>query len=1183
MIALLHVCCNGGVTLFHTVTLPGYMIRVDYLNLSTIIILAGESSSLDTPAINKYNPYLKRLYGDYIFQFDEWPPMVSDQYVNLALINHENMPNSWDVDDFMKSTLHGTVDDIHFEKQTIGLENLFKPKDFLSRESLKLRRQLVNESVNQQFGDLLVGLPGTSDRVEMTDQLLNKITLSVSLANSILYDSPPQAVTVRDEKGLRVLLDGAPGVGKTTFCHNACKDWADDKLFSDFKLMVYVPLRENQVANSVEIEHLFCYGPKVLRQAVARELEDTDGEDVLLVLDGWDELSSQQRGKQSLLCRIIQRRILPRCSILITSRPYASNWLRNPKVCNRHVEIFGFTEQQINQCIQNMLDSVAAESLLQKLQVRTDLKALCYVPMNLAMVLYIFKALDFNLPNSLTGVYDAFTNNALLRYLQEHDPTTEPLTVLKDRKVLPDDVKQLFIALCNLAYDGLFKDQMVFSVEELERYHTLLATSSNSLGLLTAFKGFSESGIDLKYQFLHLTIQEFLAAESLSHKPVDVITEFIVDHLGDIRFHTMLRFVFGKAHYNDIEVILSFLFATASSSKDESRFLFLCHMLYEAQHIQAIRDVGRNQPPCTTTLTLGTNIGLFDAMVIGRFLSFTSRPIKSIDMYDAHVSRQKLKLLTDNLSPDSAGVIVQELFLETRGCTPSEVTPFILHPVFQATSFLKIDIPNAPEIAAMYFSTMMMMPNLTQLEVRFRAPTVVDGTVIPNPKEDVVLAMQKLFEAITHNPKITNLEVWSIGDKRPDLLNESCSKALSNMIKARETQISLQFRLSIFSTKFFEIFSNYIATSTKLKEFRIQEINSSFRASNCTDNGRITSGEAEMLFTAMKSNNSLETFQLKDSKFLFGGSRCDSEATDCTQALEDMLYTNSCLKTLSIINCHIWYQDLTAISNGLMVNHTLTELHLESIETEPDPLLVALTSNMTVSSVILKKCHLEDRHEPSISTMLQNGIVTSLNLSNNDFGSCGAIGLFTSLQSSKVKLESLVLSGNRRLGTTHESVLAAMVEQALECNSTLKHLDLDHCSLHALVVESVATAMASNTVLESLSLRNVKITSPGVWQICTSLQVNTALKKVSLRDSIILDSTVIDQLSQVLNLNSTLETIYMNFDSCFSEEGTFRMFLDALGKNTSLKVLSITGLETSHVDKINFDRIRQKVSVITIK
>ena len=1092
------------------------------------------------------------------------------------------MPDSSEIGDFMKSTLHGTVDDIHFEKETIGLEHIFKPKEFLNRESRKMRRQLLLESTNQLFEDLLQGLPSLSDRLEMSSQLCKRVLSSLPLTKGMILDPSPQTSSVQNEKGLKILLDGAPGVGKTTLCHNACKDWADNKVFTDFKLMVYVPLRENQVANAVEIEHLFCYGSKTLRQTVARELEDTDGEDVLLVLDGWDELSLQQRGKQSLLCRIIQRRVLPRCSVLITSRPYASNWLRNPKISSRHIEIFGFTEQQVSQCVQNMLHPVTANALLQKLEVRTDLKALCYIPMNLAMILYIYKALDFELPSTLTGVYNEFTNNALLRYLQEYDPCTEPVTLLKDRRALPDEIKQLFEALCQVAYDGLLKDQMVFSKEELESYHPLLTVSSNSLGLLTAFKGFTESGIDLKYQFLHLTIQEFLAAEALSQKSADIQTNFVMNHLSDIRFRTMLRFVFGKAQLDDIEKVLSFLFVSASNTNDNSRFLFLCHMLYEAQDIQAIRAVGRNQPPCTTKLTLGSNISLFDAMVIGRFLSSTSMPIKSIDMYNCHITRQQLKLLTNNLSHDCTEVSVEELYLETRGCTPSEITPFILHPAFRATRYLKIDLPNVPEIASVHCSSITMMPNLTGLKIIFRASVIVDRTVLSDPKEDVVLSLQILFEAISRNPKITFLDVCAIGAKKPELLNENCSTALANMIETRESPVSLHFSLSLYSRSFIERFSKYAAVSTRIQELHLYETNSSI--AHRTDDGRITAGEAKILFNALKTNKSLQSFQLFGNKLLFGASNIDPEAAaDCTQALEELLSTNSYLKTFGITKCHIQWPDITAISNGLRLNQTLTELCLDSIETKPDAVVEVLACNLTISSLTLSRCHLEDRHEPFISTMIQNGSIKFLNLSMNNFGALGAIGLFTTLQNSRVNLERLVLHRNRKLGESKQEMLAAAIELTLDCNQTLKTLDLDHCSLNALVVEGIATSLVSNNVLESLSLRENNITGTGVWQLCIALQVNTCLKKLYLRDSIILDSATTNQLNQVLKLNSTLESLYLQFDACFVDEKSLEIFVTTLQMNSSLTTLGITGLENSHVDKVNLDRTKQSISVLTIK
>ena len=510
----------------------------------------------NTPAVDQYAHYLKRLYGDYKLPKDEWPPRVSDRYVNLALINHETVPKSYEMDDFMKSTLHGTVDDLYFGKQTIAMDHLFQPKQFIERSSLKVRDQLVRSSTKQQFARL-GGHLSCTERVQQTRKLLQDLDTQTRVSNALVQQNlalvqnrhaiaalhasifqshlhaQPVMVSSSNVKSLKVLLDGAPGVGKTTFCHSACKDWASGKIFADFKLMVYVPLRDDQVANGKQIEDLFCYGPKKLRERAARELEDTDGENALLVLDGWDELSPQQRGKKSLLSKIIIGRLLPRCSILITSRPYASQWLRKPDVTNRHVEIFGFTEQQVEQCIYNMLEQVAARALLEKLKLRSDLKTLCYVPTNLAMVIYIYRSCTFDLPDTLTGIYDAFTTNALLRYLQEYDPSTEPTMHLRSRDALPTDILKMYRAMCLLAYNGLLEDKMVFSREDLEEYHSELTTSSNTLGLITAFKGFTETGIDLKYQFLHLTIQEFLAAEALSQEPPEVQTKFVVDHLHD--------------------------------------------------------------------------------------------------------------------------------------------------------------------------------------------------------------------------------------------------------------------------------------------------------------------------------------------------------------------------------------------------------------------------------------------------------------------------------------------------------------------------------------------------------------------------------------------------------------------------------------------------------------------------
>lgn len=1120
-----------------------------------------------TPAIDKYAVRLKKVYSDYIFEMtDEWPPRVSDQYINLALINHKKIIQPDEMDEFAKSTLHGTVDDLYFEKESITLEHLFKPESVLQGGSLHLRRKFLQDSIDQGFHSILEGLPSLTERVEQGNDLLKHILSQLDVTHEIL--SQPLTMvqnqsmpSLPNEKTLKILLDGAPGVGKTTVCHKACKEWALGRAFTDFKLMVYVPLCEEQVSRATKVEDLFCYGSLDSRKQVADELEDTDGEGVLFLFDGWDELPPQQKGKASFLCRIILRKVLPLCSVIITSRPYASQWLRKPDVTNRNVEILGLTAQQVDECIREKLKNIpkAAESLLEKLAIRSNLKTLCYVPMNLSIILYIY-SIRLELPDTLTGVYSLFIINALLRYLQNYDPHMEPIMELRSRDDLPLPVKEMYQALCFLAYNGLLNDKTVFSKAELEECHLKLSTCSNTLGIITANKSFAETGVETKYQFLHLTMQEFLAAEALSSEPVEIQTSFVIDHLDEIRFYKMFYFLFGLSHVENMKDVLHFLFATSINGRNPERFLFLCHMLYEAHKTEFYEAVGQRVLTNFVELPFIDDLSLFDVMVVGKFLAYVCMSIKSVDFYDTDLTRQKLALLTKSIPTDKLMVEINKLHLRTSKSSINEVQPFISHSIFRRTSFLKIDIPASPLLASMFCSSIIMMPNLSSVHLTLRDPYLPDKAAYPSVVTDFLSALQVVFTTLSCNRRIASLRLNAVLSKGPEQFDEECGRALAELLASREVPMSLDFDFSLYNKSFIDTLCN---SSNKLKEIRFLERSPCFVASTYEANLGTTG--AQSLFTAMGSSTSIELLELKCSKPLF----TDPIADD---SLQLMLTTNTTLKTLAMENCGMNLTTASALAHSLSCNKTLTELKLvkSHVDLEAVLLSVATNSSTRLQKLVLQNCQLGDKDEHCISILLEcSTTLRILDLSNNQLGPATAVGIFAALHDNTT-LEELFLSHNL-LGAGDDEILSSVFQGSLTNNHTLKKLRLNDTCLPHKVIEAIAFSLAETSGLHVLELQCNGVSLTAVRKLCDALLVNSTLKELYLSEDIItLDSVTVDHLSQMVVTNSTLSSLTMKFRN---NATMLKSFVEALHKNTTLVKVVISGLENELLDPINFGRI----------
>ena len=301
-----------------------------------------------------------------------------------------------------------------------------------------------------------------------------------------------------------VLIEGKPGIGKTTYCKKYVYDWATKKqnthdCVTDIKVVLFLKCRDikSDIWEAIDDQLLPRDVDKDVKQQFFQFIRANQSS-ILLILDGLDELPSSE---EPIISEIIAGRVLPKCKVVATARHKAGKKVR--KSCDTLLEVKGFTEVQAREFIAKYFKekSELAEKLSARISRDGNLREMCANPLNTALLCLLCEEFGGILPEKRTTLFLNMIECVLRRYRKKTElpDTKEDLTNL---------YKPQLKTLGFIALNGLKQDKLDFEENELGEHASDLA----AFGFLSVDPGGSKLRQSLRYAFLHKSFQECFAA-----------------------------------------------------------------------------------------------------------------------------------------------------------------------------------------------------------------------------------------------------------------------------------------------------------------------------------------------------------------------------------------------------------------------------------------------------------------------------------------------------------------------------------------------------------------------------------------------------------------------------------------------------------------------------------------------